>query len=150
VIRPGPIQSPITPLPITSGGTSSTLVPGPAKLTLQAENANASSGVTRASTYVTNLDSGDWLKFSNVDFGSGVTKVTFNVAVDPLQVGGELQVRVGSPSGPVISSLPLRSTGSSTRFAPQTVNIGIGGVQTIYIVVYGGNRVGSLDWIQFS
>ncbi|WP_067508375.1 PQQ-dependent sugar dehydrogenase [Actinoplanes sp. TFC3] len=114
----------------------------------QAEHYKTSSGVDKfaksaaeGGTTVGNIDNGDWIAFSPYRL-DGVAGFTARVSSGGL--GGTLQIRTGSPTGPVLGSATVPFTGSWETFtevsgslsgAPATTG-------TLYLTFAGG--VGAL------
>jgi hypothetical protein len=126
-------------------------VPGrSAKSVLQAESFNSQFGIKVQSPGIGSCDNGDWIEFSNIDFGSGVSKFIASLAVPAQYAGGQIQVRLDGASGPIIATLKVSSTGSWTTYVAQsTAAAGASGVHNLYLFFKGGFGVCNLDWIQF-
>lgn len=137
-----------------------------ARTTIQAEDFSAQSG-----TYVdqnggdiapgvkgygvNGIDSGDWLEYNNVDFGSSSPGTfTASVAVDPANAGKQLAIHLDSLTGPVIGTLTLTSTGSFTTFASESTPLTspATGRHDVYLVPVGSGQTGycNLDYFKFS
>ena len=58
---------------------------------------------------IANIEKGDYVKVSGVDFGDGATKFTASVASNT--DGGTIELHTGSPSGPVIGACQVKGTG---------------------------------------
>ncbi len=96
------------------------------------------------------VNDGDWVKYENVDFGSGVN--TFKASVSSGSSGGNIQIRQGSTSGTLIGTLPVTNTGSWTTFSTKETSVSsLSGEQDIYLVFTGGSGyLLDVDWFQFS
>jgi hypothetical protein len=112
---------------------------------------SAQSGATNNGSFVGSLDQGDWVAYKGLDFGgTGSKTFTASVAAANGWGGKQIQVRVGSPTGSVIGTLTVPSTGSWTTFKPVTINVSkITGVQDIYLTFVGG-AAGNVAWIKFA
>ncbi|MFG2840917.1 ThuA domain-containing protein [Streptomyces zaomyceticus] len=80
------------------------------------------------------ISNGDWISFNPLNLG-GVGSVTFRVAA-PSNTGGSIELRAGSPTGALIATSPVPSTGNWGNFvdlAPVAVT-DPGGTQTVYAV----------------
>ena len=131
-----------TPAPAPSGRD--------ARSTLQVEQNNGTQGTRTHGAGVNYTDSGDWVKLSGINFGSGVSSVTMRVAVDDGFSGKRIEVRSGSPTGTLHGTLTTRSTGDWWRFTEQTASVsGLSGTKDIYLVYRGGTSVANTDWIKF-
>jgi arabinoxylan arabinofuranohydrolase len=101
---------------------------------------------------VTNINNGDWVGISNVDFGSaGATKFKANVAATT--AGGKIEVRLDSPTGPLVGTLNVPSTGGAQNWREVETNIsGATGVHRLFLVFSGsgGGNLFNFDSWQFS
>ncbi len=73
-----------------------------------------------------------WIAFDGVDFGSGVTSAT--VSASSARAGGNLELRLGSPTGTLIGTIPITNTGSWTTFQPFSTTVNVSGVKNLYLV----------------
>ena len=155
--RPTPQPAPARPTPAPAR-PSSPSNPGPARTnafaTIQAEDADVLRGLgvttkggAKVAAYFTR---GDYLKFDDVDFGTGARGVEFRVA-SPYKTG-TLEVRLGSPTGRLVGKVDPGTTGGWDRYKTFTGSVaGATGVQDVYIVgkaQYGG-AMPNLDWLKF-
>ena len=117
---------------------------------IEAESENAQQGVTDFGTGIGSIDAGDWLRY-DLDFGSGVSSFTANVAVPAEYAGRQIQVRLDSTTGTVIGTLTVQNTGGWNNYQQQTVSLSqtATGQRSLYLTFAGGNGVGNLDWIRF-
>lgn len=77
--------------------------------TAKIDGGSAEFGATAPNLVVTDIDNGDWTALSSVAFGEdGAASVT--AKVKPLQSGGQIQVRSGSETGPVLGTVPVTGT----------------------------------------
>jgi hypothetical protein len=117
---------------------------------LEAENFYSQSGVSFDNTGVGSLDAGDWLRYIDVDFGTGMDRIKLNLAVDAAYAGKTIEVRLDSPTGAQVGTVTVPSTGGWTTFREVVTPIQrTSGVHNLYLVARGGNGVANLDWIQF-
>jgi hypothetical protein len=118
---------------------------------IEAETYDAMSGIVKSPSYVGYVDGGDWIKYSAVDFGSGVNTVSVRVAVTAAYAGKQVQFRLGSVTGTLVGTLTVASTGGWSTFVSQTTKIsGASGVRDLYLVFAGGDGVGNIDAFTFS
>jgi|GEM_PF-448169 len=91
------------------------------------------------------LLSGDYIGFSNIDFGSGTTSFKARVAAgDPTS----MEIRSGSPTGTLLGTVAISSTGSWDTFQEITSSVSnITGVNNLYFVFNGPLN---FDWFVFS
>ena len=106
----------------SSDSAVATAIPGPppvrsASSQLEAESFDTQSGVgiepcgdvTGCGRSVGYLEDGDYLAWNQVHFGDGATSVSLRVASGG--TGGSIELRLGSPTGALIGSVPVASTG---------------------------------------
>ncbi|MDB5331342.1 MAG: secreted sugar hydrolase [Phycisphaerales bacterium] len=121
-----------------------------ARSVIQAESLNAGQGVAVQSPGLGQLDNGDWAKYASVNFGTGITTFTANLAVLDKYAGKFIDIRLDSPGGKLIGTLTAAGTGAWTTFKPeQTTVSGVTGVHDLYLVFRGGFGVCNLDWFKF-
>lgn len=96
------------------------------------------------------FDSGDWIKYGNVDFGSGSTSATFSASKSGS--GGVVEIRLGSPTGRLIGSFAPQDTGGWGNYREQVVQLSgfVSGVQDVYLVGSGAAGICNFDWFRFS
>jgi beta-glucosidase len=122
----------------------------PAATTFQAENYDDMDGIEVDGRYIGWFDGGDWLRFDNINFGSGVDSFRMNAAVDPACAGQKMELRIDGINGSVIGSITFNNTGAWDNFQPQTTSIpGTTGVHDLYLVGVGGWGIGNIDWFAF-
>jgi glucose/arabinose dehydrogenase/PKD repeat protein len=116
----------------------------------QAEHYKASSGVdpigkstAEGGATVGNVDNGDWISFEPYRLDRATS---FTARVSSGGAGGTLQVRTGSPTGPVLGSATVPFTGSWETFAD--VSAPISGAPaatgTLYLTFSGSTGNGAL------
>lgn len=90
------------------------------------------------------INNGDYVAYKNIDFGSGATKFKALVAD---QLTANIQIRLNSPTGTLIGTLPVAATGDWNAYQEQSCTISpISGINDIYLVFT--NSV-NIDWIVF-
>ena len=118
---------------------------------VQAERFNAHRGVFKATTNIGSLDNGDWVRYDDVNFGDGVTRVTAKLAVPSHADGQSIEIRIGGTGGTLLGTLRPNSTGGWSTFKSQTATIkSVKGVQDLYLVFRGRTGVAVLDSLTFS
>lgn len=126
---------------------------------IEAESYDAAAGVVREASsegvqHVGALTNGDWVRFDNVDFGTGgVRDFVARVASGADRgIGGLIEVRVGSRDNAPIGSIAVSSTGGwqSWRSVPGNVS-NVAGRQTVFLTFTSGQPAdfANIDWIQF-
>ena len=95
--------------------------------------------------YAGSFDSGDWICFSNKNFGTGgLTNLALAIAVPSNYAGRQIQVRLGSASGAILGTLTTRPTGTAQdmnwcAFDEQFITVpNLTGSQTVFFVGAGG------------
>jgi|GEM_PF-1176823 len=117
---------------------------------LEAEMFYAQSGVSFDATGIGSFDAGDWLRYIDVDLGSGVDRLKLRLAVDAAYAGRQIELRLDSPTGAQVGTVTVPSTGGWTTFQEVTTPIQrSSGVHDLYLVARGGAGVANIDWLQF-
>lgn len=94
------------------------------------------------------IDGGDWIEYDQVNFGTGVTSFTADVA--GTYAGGSIQLRLDSVSGPLIGTLKFTATGAWNNYTPESTTVsGASGVHKLYLVFEGGTSVCNLKSFTF-
>jgi len=85
-----------------------------------------------------------WISYNSIDFGKASTqRVTARAwSAD----GGELEVRAGSPTGPIIASIAVRGGKEWSDYSAPVKNK-ISGVKNLYFTVKGSTV--EVDWVSF-
>lgn len=100
-----------------------------------------------------------YLVYNNVDFGSGAngaTKFSARLSVKGSNAGGNIEVRLDSPTGPLAGTLTVAATAPDNWNVYQTQSTDIAnvtGVHDVYLVfkvAAGKTYVANLNWFQFS
>ncbi|MGK5742192.1 ThuA domain-containing protein [Micromonospora sp. URMC 103] len=111
--------------------------------TVQAEAFSSASGVSAVGKAGANggqtlgyVEPGDWAAYNGVDL-TGVT--SFRARIVSGGPGGTIQVRTGSPTGPVLGSVAVPNTGGWNTFADVTTTLsGVpSGAQNLYLTFTG-------------
>jgi hypothetical protein len=138
---------------ITVAPSAATTAPAPSTSfsAVSATSYTSGSGVSRVSGYVTSLDQGDWVAYRGINFGTGATSFAAGIAAANGYAGKTIQLRLDSPTGAVVGTLTIPTTGSATNF--KTVSVAISKVTQIhdlYLTFAGGTSVGNMSWFKFS
>ena len=121
---------------------------------IEAENFTTQVGIqTEAGSEGRNvgwIDTGDYLHFSAVDFGSGAASFTARVA--SAGVGGTIEIRTGSLTGTVLGSCAVPVTGGWQTWTTINCNVsGLSGVRALYLRFVGGaGALFNLNWFRFN
>ncbi len=82
------------------------------------------------------IENGDWLRFQDVDFGTGADGVNFRVSSNGAEAA--IEVHLGAPDGACIGKLTVTGTGGWQDWATQTCDIEpTRGLQDVYLVFTG-------------
>jgi hypothetical protein len=142
------------------GGSTPPTSPPPggsrdAYATIQAESFNAQSGVVvENGTHIAFIRNGDWARFDNVNFGSTsprdfVARVASGAAGG---VSGLVEVRLDSPTGPVLGSFAIANTGGWTSWREVPGNVSpVTGTRTVFLTFTSGQPADfvNVDWFRF-
>lgn len=91
------------------------------------------------------IHSGDYVAFNNIDFGSGTNSFRARIATT---ISSNMEIRSGSPTGTLLSTVSIPSTGSWETYQEVSLNVSnITGVKNLYFVF--GEPV-NVDWFIFS
>jgi hypothetical protein len=126
----------------------------PAALQLQASSFNSTAGLETETTTDTQggydvgyADGGDYAMYRNVNFGAGFTNLIVREASFG---GGTLELHLDSPTGPIISSFALPSTGGWQAWQTIYESVsGASGLHDLYAIFKGASGLGNLNWFQF-
>ncbi|MDP9846593.1 glycoside hydrolase family 3 protein [Streptosporangium lutulentum] len=87
---------------------------------------------------------GEWIAFEDVDLGKGVTGLRVGVAAT---ASSSVDVRLGSPTGKLVATVPVTATGGVHRWATATAPVtGAGGRHDLYLVFRGASRLADLTF----
>ena len=97
------------------------------------------------------MDDGDWLKYSNVDFGTGANGFVASVAVPEEYAGQEVEIRLDSLTTAPAGTLKVAPTGSWEAYSEQSVAIDpVIGRHDVFLLMKGAWGVANLDWLRFT
>ena len=130
-----------------------------ATVVVQAESFAAQSGVGVEATADTGggqnaayLADGDWMRFDGVDLGAA-GPLTVSARVASATGTGTVELRTGSPTGPLLAGLPITSTGGWQNWATRTAEVTTHptGPQTVFALLRSsapGDFV-NINWFSF-
>ena len=100
----------------------------------------------KVGVYVTDISNGDYIKVRSVDFGKSAKSFEANVA--SATDGGSIEIHVDHPTGTLLGTCIVKSTGGVTNWAVQSCKVNkIKGVHDIYFVFKGGaGDLFNFDW----
>lgn len=120
---------------------------------ISAASYNDSSGVSKSGSDVVNADDGDWVRYRNVNFGSGAgaNSIDLSLALPSSNRGGWIEIRLGGVNGTLVGRHAVQVTGSFGTYRSQRVNVSnVTGTHDLYLVFKGRSGVGNLRAITFS
>src|SRR3989337_237133 len=125
--------------------------PMAAPLRIEVESFNAMTGVANYGTNVGATDAGDWMRYDNVNLGSGYTTLSVNYAKANGTGTGQFDIRLDNPTtGTLIGTLNTSGTGGWSTFITASTSLnGASGIQTLYVVFPTGSNNGNFDWFEF-
>ncbi|TYQ17018.1 UNVERIFIED_CONTAM: dockerin type I repeat protein [Acetivibrio alkalicellulosi] len=133
--------------------TTTTPVQRSGFIKLEAESYNSTnsstiqitSGAPDGGSSVGYINSGDYLLYNKIDFESGAT--TFKAMVAGIIDNCNIELRLNSPTGTLVGTLPVVSTGDWNIYQEQSCNINkVTGVNDLYLVFSGPVNI---DWFTF-
>ena len=123
----------------------------------EAEEFNTQNGIqtedcsdTDGGTDVGFIENGDWLRYNNLDFGSGAA--SFEARVASATNGGNLEIRLNSPTGTLVGTCIISGTGGWQTWVTKSCSIsGLSGLQNIYLKFTGGSGyLFNINWWRFN
>ena len=109
--------------------------------TVQAENYSSMSGVqtetcSEGGLDVSYIENGDWIRFANVNFGTGATGVSVRVASNT--TGGTIKFRLDAAGGTQIGAINVTNSGGWQTWKTMTTTVsGVSGIHDLYLS-FGG------------
>ncbi len=156
--RHGAASDPQSVNVLVQGGTDDPV----ANVRIEAESFDGNSGVALRvqedalasfGNKVGEISGGDWLRFDDVAFGTGVT--TLDLAVSTATSGGRMEIRLDEPDGLVVGEVDVRDSDSTGWSDYTTISIWLNSIvqdnHDLYFV-FGGEpgRTIDFDWFQFN
>ena len=93
-------------------------------------------------------DNGDWARYRNINFGSGVTSVSLRTA--SAGTGGTLEFRLDGVSGALVGVATLPVTGGWQTWTTVSSAIsGASGTHDLYLVFRGTTSLANVNWFKF-
>ncbi|MBO1336404.1 carbohydrate-binding protein [Streptomyces sp. VRA16 Mangrove soil] len=112
---------------------------------VQAERAQSGPGTADLASSGA-LGSGDALGFRSVAFGAGADRLSVRLAADRPAPGTRLELRLGSPHGRVVATLPVPDTGGADTWRETSLALPapLTGTHDVYLVAPRGGV--AVDW----
>jgi beta-galactosidase len=122
---------------------------------IEAENYNNQTGIqtetcSEGGQNVGYIENGDYVSYSNIDFGSGAK--SFQARVASGTSGGNIELRLDSPTGTLVGTCPVQGTGGWQSWVTKSCNVsGATGVHDLYLKFTGGSGyLFNLNWWKFN
>jgi arabinoxylan arabinofuranohydrolase len=98
---------------------------------------------------VSNIENGDWMKVRGVDFGDGAA--SFEARVASATSGGNIELRLDSPTGTLVGTCAVQGTSGWQNWATKTCTVsGAKGIHDLYLKFTGGSGyLFNISWWQF-
>ncbi|MDI4645931.1 carbohydrate-binding protein [Cohnella hashimotonis] len=136
----------------TLHSTAAPVTPAPVPVLIEAEKYTQQMGavtvtMTGGGQYVGSLKPGDWTAYAGVNM-TGIKNMEFKVASDK---SGTVRVRLGGPSGDVVGTLNIASTGGLQTWKTSQIAIApTAGLQNLYLTFENaaGEEIGNIDYFK--
>lgn len=99
------------------------------------------------------LSKNSWLGYTEIEFGKSAAPFSFRVNVSSPNEGEKIIVRINSPTGTVIGTISVPSTGGWNNYKTISTTLNrVRGAQTIYLCSEGGNdeSLFNLNWFEWT
>lgn len=113
---------------------------------MHAEKASAFGDVIVEPKYISYVDEGDWIRFDNVNLGSGFTQLLTRYSRGN-EGNSSVSVHLDDLTNPSVAELTLTPTGSWTTWRSRTTSMPTEeGLHDVYFNFSGGEGVGDFDY----
>jgi len=121
------------------------------EMIIEAEEFSEMEGIIPTSVGISWFDRGDWIKYQGIDFTAGYDILDMNIACDNAYAGGDIEIRLDSPAGPIIGVHKVEGTGSWHEFEVQSSKVSqvVDGIRDLFLVGSVSNGIGNIDWLRF-
>lgn len=105
---------------------------------------------SEGSRNVSYIENGDWIRVKGVDFGSGAS--SFDARVASATSGGNIEIRLDSPTGTLVGTCAVPGTGGWQTWTTKSCNVsGATGVHDLYLKFTGGSGyLFNMNWWKFN
>ncbi|MEK0312524.1 carbohydrate-binding protein [Cohnella sp. 56] len=134
------------------------VIPGPGYAKIEAENYSGSYKISTAATVdeggglmVRSTDNNDYVYYTNLNMGNGTNAFQLRYATP--NTDGTVEFRIGSPTGTLLGSLLLPSTGSWSTYTTATIPVtGASGIKNVYMVFKkaSSGSVADINWFGYT
>jgi hypothetical protein len=91
------------------------------------------------------------VEYGQINFQTGVSAVTIDLAVTAAYAGQQIQLRIDSLTGPVIGTLTTKATTAWNDFEQQTAAVtDVTGVHNLFLVGVGSYGICNYSWLTFT
>ncbi len=99
---------------------------------------------------VCNIENGDYIKVKGVNFGA-TDAISFEASVSSANSGGNIELRLDSPTGKLVGTLAVKGTGGWQTWTTNNCTVsGATGVHDLYLKFTGGSGfLFNMDWWKF-
>lgn len=96
------------------------------------------------------IENGDWIRVQGVNFASGAK--SFEARVATPYGGGNIELRLDSPTGKLIGTCPVTTTGNWQKYVTKTCTVsGASGIHDLYFkFTGGGGSLFNFNWWKFT
>jgi len=95
------------------------------------------------------IENGDYIKVKGVNFGTGAA--SFEARVASATNGGNIEIRLDSPTGKLVERVPLQEPEDGRPGLPNLSGFRCEGVHDLYFVFKGGSGyLFNIDWWKFT
>jgi enterochelin esterase-like enzyme len=96
------------------------------------------------------IENGDYVVYSNIDFGDGAGEFLARVASD--SDGGKIEIRLDSVNGPLVGTCSVAGTGGWQKWVDAKCAVsGVSGIHDLYLKFTGGSGyLLNINWWKFS
>ncbi|WP_168735572.1 carbohydrate-binding protein [Cohnella fermenti] len=134
------------------------VIPGPGYAKIEAESYSGGYKISTAATVdeggglmVRSTDNNDYVYYTNLNMGTGTNAFQLRYATP--NTDGTVEFRTDSPTGPLLGSLLLPSTGSWSTYATATIPVtGASGIKNVYMVFKkaSSGSVADINWFSYT
>ncbi len=96
------------------------------------------------------IENGDYVAYTNIDFGDGAGK--FQARVASASSGGKIEIRIDSITGPLVGTCSVVGTGGWQEWVDATCEVsGLSGTHDLYLKFTGGSGyLINMNWWKFT